>query len=300
MKRKSEREADALVAAGQALLAAGDLPAAIGQFQRAVERDSNFMPAQFALGCAWLDAGEAIRALEILSGLGVSGSPLAAVAAAKIADAEAMVRAQRSAAPYVRHLFDQFSQDYDRQMLGALSYRAHVVLRGLADMLMVPQPGSLDVLDVGCGTGLAGECFKDLARRLDGLDLSPGMIERARARGIYDFLAIADVESLAASEGPFYDLVIAADILVYLGDLRPVFRGVAGRLRRGGFFLFTVEKREGAGYELGPKRRYRHSDSYVREQAADAGLEVMGLVECAPREEAKIPVPGLAAALQRN
>ena len=97
-----------------------------------------------------------------------------------------------------------------------------------------------------------------------------------------------------------YDLILAADTLVYLGDLGPLFRGASGRLRKGGFFLFTVEKKPGEGFELGPKRRYRHGEAYLREEAARVGLEVMGLLDCSPRQEAKLPVEGLAVALQRN
>ena len=158
----------------------------------------------------------------------------------------------------------------------------------------------LDILDLGCGTGLAGEVFQDLARRLDGVDLSPLMIERARGRGIYDSLVIQDIETALTTASPSYDLILAADTLVYLGDLVALFRGASLRLKKGGFFLFTVERKPGEGFELGPKRRYRHSEAYLREEAGRAGLEVMGLLDCSPRWEAKSPVEGLAVALQRN
>ena len=95
-------------------------------------------------------------------------------------------------------------------------------------------------------------------------------------------------------------VVLAADTLVYLGDLVGLFRGASVRLKKGGFFLFTVEKKPGEDFELGPKRRYRHSEAYLREQAAQMGLEVMGLLDCSPRWEAKSPVEGLAVALHKN
>ena len=292
--------ADAALALGEALLAAGHLPTAIAEIQRAVGLDPAFAPARYALGCAWLEVGEADRAIEMLSELAASQSPIAASAAAKISEAEAVRRAARSAPGYVRHLFDQFSHDYDRRMLEELSYRAPRALRGLADMLIGAGPRSLDILDLGCGTGLAGVAFEDLARRLDGVDLSPGMIGRARERGIYDALTVGDVETMLGETGRSYDLMLAADTLVYLGDLGPVFQGARMRLRPGGFFLFTVEKTPGVGYELGPKRRYRHSEVYLRSEAARAHLEVMGLLECSPRDEAKLPVEGFAVALQRS
>lgn len=284
---------------GRALLETGELPAAIAEFHRALKLDPTHDAARYALGCAWLEAGEPEKVREILSPLAAGRSEFAVRAAEKLAEADSMDRAQRAAPGYVRHLFDQFSGDYDRHMLTELSYRAHLALRSLAGLLLQPDPRSLDILDLGCGTGLAGEAFKDLARRLDGIDLSPRMIEKARARGLYDSLAVADLEEALASAGRPYGLIIAADTLVYFGDLGAVFAGVKVRLNTGGFFIFTVEKRVGEGFELGPKRRYRHSESYLREAAARAGLDVMGVLDVSPRDDAKLPVEGLALALQR-
>jgi predicted TPR repeat methyltransferase len=308
MKRKSERhaardvgkDAGTPVAETEMPGAGEDLPAAIARLQHAASLDPASEATHYALGCAWLDVGEAERAGEILAKLCVPRSPFADRAAAKISEAHAMLAARRSPPPYVRHLFDQFAEGYDRRMLDDLGYCAHRILRGLADMLVAAEPGTLDVLDLGCGTGLAGEAFKDLARRLDGVDLSPAMIGRARDRGIYDALAVADVECVGNQPGPDYDLIVSADTLVYLGDLGPVFRSAARRLKPGGFFLFTVEQKTGAGYGLGPKRRYGHSEPYLREEAARGGFEVMGFLECSPRQEANIPVAGFAVALQRN
>ena len=256
------------------------------------------MSAHYALGCAWLDAGEAERAIEILSAPVLSQSELAEAAAGKIAEAEAMRTAARAAPGFVRHLFDQFAPDYDRRMLDDLSYRAPLLLKDLARMTICAEPRSLAILDLGCGTGLAGTIFADLAHRLDGIDLSPRMIEKARARAIYNSLSVGDLEDLSASDGPRYDLILAADTLVYLGDLSRALASAAARLVPGGFFLFTVEKKpDGGGYECGPKRRYRHSEAYLREAAESAGFDVMGLLACSPRSEANVPVEGFAVAL---
>ena len=290
--------ADAALALGEALLAAGHLPTAIAEFQRALRIDPACDNAQFALGCAWLEAGEGARACEMLAPLAASGSRFAPLAAEKILAADAMQHAERADAGYVRHLFDQFSSDYDARMLGSLSYRAPRILRELARLLIVAPPNSLAILDLGCGTGLAGEAFRDLAKRLDGIDLSPRMIDKARLRGIYDSLTVADLES-SSPDKRRYDLILAADTLVYLGDLSRALNLAWSRLRPGGTFLFTVEAMSSEGFQLGPKRRYRHSEAYLREQAARAGFEVIGLIACSPRTEANEPVEGVAAALQR-
>jgi predicted TPR repeat methyltransferase len=212
--------------------------------------------------------------------------------------AEAISQADRSDPGYVRHLFDQFSADYDTRMREHLAYAAPEILLGLATMVL-PGREQMSILDLGCGTGLAGEVFKPLAAHLAGIDLSPAMIEKARARGIYDALAVADLESALVQDGPSHDLILAADTLVYLGDLAKVFRAAAQRLRPDGFFLFTVEK-AASGFELGPKRRWRHSETYLRETAQAAGFEVAGLLEAAPRRESGVPVEGFAVALTKS
>jgi predicted TPR repeat methyltransferase len=182
-------------------------------------------------------------------------------------------------------------------MLGQLGYGAPAILRQLAEMLGVG--GSSEILDLGCGTGLMGEVVRDWASRLDGVDISPAMISKARLRKIYNELHVADLCSWLAESRRLYDIVFAADTLVYLGDLTLVFRGVSQGLADDGLFLFTVEKISGHGFDLGPKRRWRHSEAYVRAEAERAGLRVAGLMACAPRTEAGVPVDGYAVALRR-
>ncbi len=196
----------------------------------------------------------------------------------------------------MRHLFDQFSTDYDTRMRGQLFYRAPEILAEMASFV-VPLQENLAILDLGCGTGLAGIAFHAMASRLDGVDLSPAMIAKAKLLNIYDDLIVGDIETALASLARGYDLILAADTVVYLGDLEKLFTGIAARLTPDGMFLFTVEKKEGDGFELGPKRRWRHSEAYLREAAAHAHMQISGLIACSPRMEAGVAVDGLAVAL---
>jgi predicted TPR repeat methyltransferase len=288
--------ATAAVSLGEALLAAGHLPAAIGEFQRALRLDSNLITARCLLGRAWLDAGEAEKAAEALAAVSVEDAPAGFDAA--LAEIEAMRRRPRADPRYVRHLFDQFSSDYDARMLGQLGYSAPQILRSLAELIGISQRTDLAILDLGCGTGLAGAIFHELAAHLDGIDLSPSMATKARARGIYNDVTVADIEAALGGDGRMYDLIMAADTLVYLGDLAATFRGARNRLLPDGVFLFTVERAAGPAYELGPKRRWRHSDGYLRREAERAGFGVVGFLECSPRTEAGVPVEGYAVALR--
>ena len=287
----------AAMSLGEALLAAHALPMAIAEMQRALRLDPSLERARFLMALAWLEAGEAEKALAIFAEL----EPSPAIENLTLR-ARAIQQAPRSDAGYVRHLFDQFSADYDARMLGQLSYAAPEILRDLAELVMpgasaragATKNNGLSILDLGCGTGLAGVMFRDKAARLTGVDLSPAMIAKAKARGIYDSLIVADIEALPAGR---YDLILAADTLVYLGDLAPLFCTLGAHLAPDGYFLFTTEAKEGEGFELGPKRRWRHSEAYLREQAQRNGFSVAGLVAASPRTEANQPVAGFAVAL---
>ena len=270
----------------------------IAELQRLLAAQPKSQAIALALGRALLEAGEADGAARVLAALTNSRGSCRKRALAAVVEAERMKALQRSPAGYVRHLFDQFAPDYDRCMVADLNYRAPAILRALAEMVMGSMT-DLDVLDLGCGTGLAAAAFRDVAQRLDGVDLSPRSIERARAREIYTDLFVADLEDFLQRHGRRYDLLIAADTLVYFGDLASVFRGAFRRLRGGRFFLFTVEKQVEPGFSLGPKRRYHHSGEYLRDAAVAAGFAVMGLLDCTPRFGAGQPVDGLAVALQR-
>jgi predicted TPR repeat methyltransferase len=174
-------------------------------------------------------------------------------------------------------------------------------LRDLADRVLPARERPWRVLDLGCGTGLVGEAFRGLARggRIDGIDLAPRMIEAARSRGVYDDLTLGDIESILAAPGRSYDLILAADTMIYLGDLANVFSGVARRLEQGGFYLFAVESMVGSGWEQSPMNRFRHSEAYLREEAARAGLEFVDMIERPLRQEALQPVGGFAVALRK-
>ena len=286
-----------LLAYGEALAAAGALPAAIGEFQRAARLAPQDERAHLAMAQLWLEAGEADKALEALDAACALGDVPDDIADDIRQRAAGIATGTRADAGYVKHLFNQFAADYDTRMQGRLGYAAPSILRQLAGMLTSPGE-RFDLLDLGCGTGLSGIAFQDLARSLSGVDLSPRMLEKARATGAYTLLAEGDVEHLPPGfEGP-YGIILAADVLVYLGDLEALFATVRSRIAPDGLWLFTTERGDAVDFELGPKRRYRHSEAYLRGLAERHGFDVSSLVECVCRFEAGTPVTSWAAAFR--
>jgi predicted TPR repeat methyltransferase len=210
-------------------------------------------------------------------------------------------RLRRCPPGYVRGLFDEFSSDYDEIMLETLGYRAHLHVRTLADRVLAGRASGLRILDLGSGTGLVGDAFKDLAKdgRLDGVDLSPRMIEEASRRGIYDHLILGDIETVLQGVEHRYDLILAADTMIYFGDLAATLSGVFSRLVAGGFYLFAVERMDGHGWEQTEDRRFRHGEAYLRAAAQEVGLEFIEIMACILRRQGNEPVPGLTVALRR-
>jgi predicted TPR repeat methyltransferase len=155
----------------------------------------------------------------------------------------------------------------------------------------------LDILDLGCGTGLAGARFHPLARTLTGVDFSSNMLEAARQRHIYDKLVCGELIGFLQLQTEYFDLVIATDVFLYIGDLSGVFQGVRGALRDRGFFAFSVEVSAERDYMLRNNRHYAHSGAYLRKLAKDEGFLLETIESRVIRQDDGVDVPGHIAIL---
>jgi predicted TPR repeat methyltransferase len=272
----------------------GDAAAAADILKQVVETAPGFATAWFALA-------------SIREAMGDRDGAVAAFAAARDADREdyhgARLHLARlgvgEATPsmtgvYVRRLFDQHAPDFDTALVERLEYRGpELLLEAVRTIKGLPlRLGS--VLDLGCGTGLGGAAFRPCCDWLVGVDISPGMIEQARAKGLYDRLVVSDLlEFLVAESGASHHLALAADVFVYCSDLAPIALAVAKVLAPGGLFAFTVETHDDPGVRLQGTLRYAHSPAHVREAIVAAGLELRQLVAASTRNEKGAPVSGL-------
>jgi predicted TPR repeat methyltransferase len=282
----------------RAYAADGDFVAAADLLAQAVELAPGFASAWFALG-------------EAREALGDRDGARAAFARAQAADPDdrhgaalhlvhlgGADPATAALHGYVRTLFDQYAPRFDRA-LADLSYSAPEMLR---DAVMAYGTHFGSMLDLGCGTGLAGAAFRAHADWLVGVDLSPKMIEEARKKGVYDRLAVGDIARYLAeqrAQGAVFHLVIAADVFAYLVDFAETCRTVAEVLAPGGLFGFTVETHAGEGAVVGPKMRYAHSAEFVRAALTEAGLPLLELKAASSRTENRVPVPGLLVLARR-
>jgi predicted TPR repeat methyltransferase len=192
---------------------------------------------------------------------------------------------------YVEALFDDYAADFQSHVINQLRYEGHA---RLLQPLLLAQRRFHRALDLGCGTGLCGALIHPLVDRLDGVDISQSMLQQARRLEIYNELVHADLGVFLESAEQAADLVIAADVFIYVGDLAKIFSSIRRVLAAGGCFVFTVEVADGdQDVQLLPSLRYAHSERYIRQLSKASGFHVDDIVYATIRYDQAQPVAGM-------
>ena len=188
-------------------------------------------------------------------------------------------------AQHIELLFDQYASNYDIHTKEKLNYQVPTLLRNIFSKYIQPHAKTKNIIDLGCGTGQCGILFHDLANFMLGIDLSFHMLTIAKKIGAYNALCQANLNSfIPGCKQYFFDLAIAGDVLVYMGDLNPFFANCTKLLKPGAKFLFTVEKSNNADYILLTSGRYAHSKPYIERLASKYAFVIEEYVDIIPRE----------------
>ena len=295
-----EQEPDNVEAHGQraaGLAELGQLTPALASVDRALQLD----PAR---GAAWTLRGsllrsfgrkeEAVAAFEWALAHGADND-LVRYYLASLTGREVPPAAPRQ---YVQSLFDGYAEGFQKHLVQVLKYRAPTVLVEELRRSGMRFPAALDL---GCGTGLCGPLLRDLAGRLEGIDLSRNMVDQAAAAGAYDEVMQADLVQFLQDTERRYDLLIAADVFEYVGALETVFEGASRVLRSGGRFCFTVEAApDERDLVLQASLRYAHSAGYIRKLAEPHGFVIDTTQHHPIRDDQGTPIPGLFAWLTKR
>ena len=277
-----------------------DFEAAADLARQVIELTPGFAPAHAMLGRSAAELGlrdEAVTALRQALALepeDALGVRLDLARLGALAPGEAITDG------YVRALFDDYAPKFDRHLTGSLAYRGPELI---ADALRRACSKRLReyrfVLDLGCGTGLMAQALEGVFSSMEGVDLSPRMLEKAEKTKLYDALHEGELVSfLAARPSAEADLVVAADVFVYMAALDAAFREAHRVLKREGFFAFTVQAHEGDTFILGEDARYAHGEAYLRELADAVGFTMVIFERVSTREDRGVPVPGFLVVLQ--
>jgi predicted TPR repeat methyltransferase len=277
--------------------ARGEHAAAHDLLQQALERAPDWAAAWFALGEACDSLGRPDDARAAFAQTLVCEPEDAFGASLRLAQLAGTTVPSVAPKAYVTRLFDDYAARFEAHLVGHLRYRGPQLLRqAVAD---VGREHFEQTIDLGCGTGLCGEMFRPLTQHLAGVDLSACMIAQARAKAIYDRLAVLDIDAFLAAEAEAsVDLLLAADVLIYIGDLRPLFAAAWRVLRPKGLFAFTAHS-AARGVQLGGDLCYAHAPEYIRDIAGAAGF-TLRLMEAAPaRQNAGQDIPGLVVVMEK-
>ena len=284
----------------------GKLDDAVAQYQRALALKRDFAEAYLNIGTTFKELGQLAdaeasykRVLDIdpedplgarllLASLGLERMPM------------------RASEAHLNKLYVKKSHNWDLGM----NYFGHQLVAGALKKLS-HKSKKLDILDAGCGTGLVGVLVRDLANRLDGIDMSSAMLEKAREKDTYDHTYLGDLLSFMVDNANSYDVITCAATLIHFGDLTPVFHAAASSLRDNGLFVFTLFANEGGHNNqevvvhqnsfLAKGGCYAHSASYVSRLAEAAGFFIDILEHRTHEYDKKIvPIMGLVVALRRR
>ncbi len=277
----------------------GDFTGAAELMEQALELVPGWTAGWFRLGEYREKAGLSAAAADAYGEVAARDAEGVFGAALKLALLGRAVTPDHPPSRYVEQLFDDYASRFDKALVERLGYSVPGKLRALVE----GQGRRFSAtVDLGCGTGLFGVEIRSLTGWLEGYDLSRNMLREAEAKAVYDHLGQADLSLDARQSGLFdadhapfrADLVSAADVLMYLGDLDQPLRLARELIAPGGLLAFSVEDAgEGEGFRLVESMRYAHTEAYVRSLLSAHGFSLMHLERTVIRMDAGHPVHGV-------
>jgi predicted TPR repeat methyltransferase len=299
-------QADRRYAHARGYLKDGDHVAAADLFGQALELAPGWAPALMGLGETLEASGQtqsAIMAYRQARAVEPSDELGAGLRLARLGVTEAD-RAMTQ--EYVAALFDEYAPRFDAHLTEMLDYRGpEIIVSALVEACKkAGRAFHFDsALDIGCGTGLMAKAIWKHVDSMHGIDLSPRMVEKALASGFYHESHLHAGDAVAFLQGALpesFDLLMAADVVVYMGDLSAFFTAAQHVMAADAMFAFTVQSAVGEGFAIGPDLRYHHSEGYLRTTAAAAGLMIRLMRPCVTRIDAGKPVAGVVVVLERR
>jgi predicted TPR repeat methyltransferase len=213
-----------------------------------------------------------------------------------------VLKGDQSVAPpkaYIKDLFNHYADHYDAHLQKGLEYQVPDLLKNAVEKAAKDSKGLLDILDLGCGTGLSGEVFSGKAQSMIGVDLAEKMLDVAREKKCYQELVVADVEGYLTACDKQFDLIISADVFIYIGDLTKIFIEAYRCLQAPGFFAFSIELDKQQDYQTQASGRFSHAEKYIKRLAKETGFKIKHFKAVETRKQEKQAVAGAIVVLQK-
>ncbi|MBF0193601.1 MAG: tetratricopeptide repeat protein [Magnetococcales bacterium] len=175
---------------------------------------------------------------------------------------------------YVKGVFNSYADNFESHLINTLKYKTPSLIKDAVVKHVGDKKNFKSVLDIGCGTGLMGVEVRDIAEKLIGIDLSENMISLAKKKSVYDDLYVDDIIDRMQSLNSNFELILASDVFVYIGDLEPIFRCINKYSTKETIFAFSTEHTDDDGFIIQNTGRYAHSKSYIFTLAEKLGLKI--------------------------
>ncbi|EKD91610.1 MAG: hypothetical protein ACD_29C00469G0001 [uncultured bacterium] len=282
---------------GVILMGQDKLNDAIEYFKKSLEYNPNDLSTQLNLGSIYLKQNKLDQAILIYQNANRIKPNDPEIQYILLALTQQYLP-QKAPEVYLKNLFNQYAKNYDKHLVEILKYDAPKIIFEKINLEFAPAQKSLVILDLGCGTGLAGDYFKIFSKKLIGLDIAENMIAVARLKNIYDELITGEIES-SIQQFKEIDLVIAADVFTYIGNLEFIFKQINQVLSNSGVFIFTIEQTFENDFILQSSIRYAHSKIYINKLAATYGFKIIALDNIVIRKQRNAPVFGYLALLKK-
>jgi len=192
---------------------------------------------------------------------------------------------------YVKNLFDDYAERFDKSLLDQLHYKLPFLIKEIIIKIDPTRTKFDKVIDLGCGTGLSAAALRGISNNLNGIDISVNMVSKARDLGIYDSLFVGDIVEILSLVKEKYDLFIALDVLIYIGEVESIFNAVKNCCNKKALFIFSIEIQEGDDYSLLKSSRYAHSENYIY-NVSSGMFKVLGSQEVRLRKEGDVWIDG--------
>jgi len=256
--------------------AMGQYEQAIAAQRRAIALDPKLWQAWHHLERALEAAGnidQAVATLELL----VSNEPNPQLAHYDLAALGREAPPPMSPPEYIVDLFNSYAPIFEHHLTSTLGYRApQYVLESLQECRsrIAQEDKKIDILDLGCGSGLGGDVFRPIAKSIVGVDMAPAMVKRCATRGVYNQVVLSSASDYLQDRSQQFDFILSTDLFIYIGDISVVMHRGAMALRPGGMMGISIETHDhpNADFVLLPTRRYAQSVSYMNRMASENGL----------------------------
>lgn len=284
------------------LAGAGDFNAAVDLIEQALEVTPLWPAGWFKLGEYAEKIDDRQKAISAYQRLMELDKPGIFGASLKLAVLGMVDAPDQMPSIYVAGLFDDYADRFEKSLVGKLNYTVPENLTGLI-LENFPKDHHFNcVVDLGCGTGLFATAFKDHAERFEGFDISSNMLAKAEEKSIYSHLAIADLTLEGEKSGLFTqgltaqraDLVVAADVMMYLGQLDNVLALASALLAPRTYLAFSIEEATGTdAFVLQQSLRYAHSQTYVASVLSSCGYDLVSQQKTTIRTDGGKPIFGI-------